>query len=83
MKNEIIKNGIEVTNENYNSQKALYFGIIVIMVLTLSIFICVAIRNSIVNDNLKYQIQQRDSIIYKQNAENNELTHDNLILSRK
>ena len=74
MKEEILNNGIEATENKQISKVALYFGLLLVISITAIISIGMNVRNSIINSNLHYQIQQRDSIIYTCKGEIDELT---------
>ena len=74
MKEEILNNGIEATETKQVNKSALYFGLLVVVSVTAIISIGMNVRNSIINSNLQYQIEQRDSIIYTCKGEIDELT---------
>ena len=83
MKEDLLNNGIEATESNHINKASLYFGLLVITSLSTIIFLGISIRLSIVNEQLDYQIKQRDVIIKQMDATNQELTYDNLTLSFK
>jgi hypothetical protein len=83
MKEEILNNGIEATENKQVNKASLYFGLLVITSLATIIFLGISIRLSIVNEQLEYQIKRRDVIIRQMDATNQELTYDNLTLSFK
>ena len=83
MKEDLLNNGIEKTESSHINKASLYFGLLVITSLATIIFLGIAIRLSIVNEQLDYQIKQRDLIIKQMDATNQELTFDNLTLSFK
>lgn len=82
MKKDILNNGIEATETKHINKVALYFGLLVVVSITAIISIGMNVRNSIINSNLHYQIQQRDSIIYTYKGEIDELTLNNYYLSK-
>jgi len=82
MKDEILNNGIEATETKQLNKSALYFGLLVVVSITAIISLGFNLRNSIINSNLQYQIQQRDSIIYTYKGEIDELTVNNYELSK-
>ena len=83
MKEDLLNNGIEKTESKQINKVSLYFGLLVITSLATIIFLGISIRLSIVNEQLDYQIKQRDVIIKQMDATNQELTYDNLTLSFK
>ena len=83
MKEDLLNNGIEKTESSHINKASLYFGLLVITTLATIIFLGISIRLSIVNEQLDYQIKQRDVIIKQMDATNQELTYDNLTLSFK
>jgi hypothetical protein len=83
MKEDLLNNGIEKTETKQINKASLYFGLLVITSLSTIIFLGISIRLSIVNEQLDYQIKQRDVIIKQMDATNQELTYDNLTLSFK
>ena len=83
MKEDLLNNGIEKTESSHINKASLYFGLLVITSLATIIFLGISIRLSIVNEQLDYQIKQRDLIIKQMDATNQELTFDNLTLSFK
>lgn len=83
MKEDLLNNGIEKTESSHINKASLYFGLLVITSLATIIFLGISIRLSIVNEQLDYQIKQRDVIIKQMDATNQELTYDNLTLSFK
>ena len=83
MKEDLLNNGIEKTESSHINKASLYFGLLVITSLATIIFLGIAIRLSIVNEQLNYQIEQRDVIIRQMDATNQELTFDNINLSFK
>jgi hypothetical protein len=83
MKEDLLNNGIEKTESKQINKASLYFGLLVITSLATIIFLGIAIRMSTVNEQLDYQIKQRDLIIKQMDATNQELTFDNINLSFK
>ena len=83
MKNDLLNNGIEATENKQVNKANLYFGLLVITSLAAVIFLGVSVRTSVTNEQLKYQVDQRDLIMKQLDATNQELTYDNLTLSFK
>lgn len=81
MKEELLNNGIEVTETRQINKASLYFGLLVITCVTAIISIGMNVRYAINKTNLEYQITQRDSIMMQQEATINELTYDNINLA--
>jgi hypothetical protein len=82
MKKDILNNGIDAVETKQINKSALYFGLLVVVSITAIISLGFNLRNSIINSNLQYQIQQRDSIIYTYKGEIDELTLNNYYLSK-
>lgn len=82
MKEQLINKGLTATENNYINKASLYFGLLVITTLSTIIFLGISIRSSVNNENLEFQVHQRDCIIKQLEATNNELIYDNLMLSK-
>ena len=82
MKDDLINNGLEKTENSHINKASLYFGLLVITTLSTIIFFGLSVRSSVMNDNLEFQVHQRDCIIKQLEATNNELIYDNLMLSK-
>lgn len=81
MKEEILNNGIEVTETKQINKASLYFGLLVLTCATSIISIGMNVRYTFEKNNLEFQVKQRDSILMQQEATINELTYDNLNLA--
>lgn len=82
MKDDLLNNGLEKTENSHINKASLYFGLLVITSLSTIIFLGISIRSSANVENLEYQVHQRDCIIKQLEANNNELIYDNLMLSK-
>lgn len=80
MKNDLINNGIEATENKHMTISDLKTGIIITLALLLAILSCIAITQRYRVVMAKDKIEAQNEIIAMQQATINELTFDNMNL---
>ena len=80
MKDDLLNNGIEHTENKHMTISDLKTGIVIVLVLITSILLCVTFTQIYRVSQSKAKIEAQNEIIAIQKATINELTHDNLNL---
>lgn len=81
MKDEILNNGIDNYERKLDTKAGVFFALTVILSLSVIVLLAtVAVKQREINAK-DHQLKQREILINSLNATNNELTHDNIILS--
>lgn len=80
MKDDLLNNGLEKTENKHMTISDLKTGIIVVLLLITSILLCVTFTQLYRVSESKAKIEAQNEIIAIQQSTINELTHDNLNL---